>query len=284
MNNSESDNLFKPKQALDPTPQLYDDLVGDGMEKLAKATVAELMPIDAGSVILDLGCGTGAGTAAFVDAAGKDISVVGIDINDDVLDMYKKKVGEKGWPAKAVKGDANKLDGIADSSFTHAIATAMVFVLPHDAVPAIREIYRTVKPGHFAALSSWAYVPNMGAIRAASRETRPAGTPELRGGMDQWEDAEFLKSKIEEGGFTNVRVVQRDVNVTTTNSLDRFATMLWSFIGGTTSVGWLESDENNWDEAIEIIKTELSKTDGYKELDGGKLKLKFVANVAVATK
>lgn len=70
----------------------------------------------------------------------------------------------------------------------------------------------------------------------------------------------------------------------TTSELDRYANMLWSFIGGIAPVGWLKSDEETWDEAIEIIKRELRKADGYAELPGGKSQTKFIANIAIATK
>jgi len=172
---------------------------------------------------------------------------------------------------------------VADASISHAIGTALLFVLPEDGVPAVKEAYRTLKPGGAVAFNSWAYVPTMNPIRAASRQTRPEGTPEIRGGLDKWEDAAFLKSAIGKGGFIDISLVQRDVYVTTT-SLDRYATMLWSFIGGTTGVGWLESDEDKWDEAVDIVKAELRKTDGCEELEGGRLKLKFVAHIVVATK
>jgi len=93
MNNSDSNKTFKPKQALAPTPQLYDELVGDGIENLAEA----------GSVLLDLGCGTGAGTSAIVGVVPSDtasaISIKDIDINEAALGLYKKKAGEHGWPA-----------------------------------------------------------------------------------------------------------------------------------------------------------------------------------------
>ena len=289
MNDSKSNNTFRPKQVLAPTPQLYDELVGDGMGNLAKVTVAEIMPIDLDSVILDDGCGTGAGTAAVVEAVGQDIasrlSIKGVDINEGALDLYKQKAAQNNWPAEAITSDAGKLNTVASSTFTHVIGTALLFVLPEDGIPAIKEIYRTLKPGGVVALNSWAYVPNMDPIRTASRLTRPEGTPELRGGLDKWEDASFLRSVIEKGGFEEdkITLTKRDVYVTTT-SVDHYANMLWSFIGGTTAVGWLESDEYKWDQAIEIVKAELRKTDGYKELEGGRLQLKFVANVAIATK
>ncbi len=286
MNNPESNNTYKPKQALAPTPQLYDELSGDGMETLAEATVAEILPIPSGSIILDDGCGTGCGTAAIVakvrDASG--LTIKGVDINEDALALYKQKAAENNWPAEAIKEDAQALS-IPDSTFTHAIGTAFVFVLPDEGIPAIKEIYRTLKPGGVAALNTWAYVPNIAPIQAASRYTRPEGTPLPRAGMEFWQEPGHLQRIVEEGGFCkeNITVTKRDVYVITTG-IDRYATMLWSFIGGTTTAGWLESDEIKWDEAIEIVKKELSETDGYKELDGGRIQLKFVANIAVATK
>lgn len=116
MNNPESNKPFKPKQALSPTPQLYDALVADSMENLAKTTVAELAtkhPILPGSVLLDLGSGTGAGTSAIVSAVSKDvasnIAIKGIDNNEAVLAVYNQKVNDNGWPAEAVLADANNL-------------------------------------------------------------------------------------------------------------------------------------------------------------------------------
>ncbi|KAF2706020.1 hypothetical protein K504DRAFT_505738 [Pleomassaria siparia CBS 279.74] len=252
MNNPESGNPYRPKQALAPTPQLYDELVGDGMENLAKATVAEMLPMPSGSTILDDGCGTGAGTTAIV-------------------------AHQRERPGRALS--------MPDATFSHAIGTAFLFVLPEDGVSAVQNVYRTLKPGGVAALNSWAYVPNMRPIQVAAERTRPEGTPLPRGGLDKWEDPEFLQRVIREGGFAhgNITLTKRDVHVTTT-SVDRYATMLWSFIGGTSTAGWLESDEARWDEAIAIVKEELRKSDGYKELEGGRLQLKFVANVAIAKK
>jgi len=90
---------------------------------------------------------------------------------------------------------------------------------------------------------------------------------------------------VEKGGFEKDKITLARSNVmVTTTELTRFATMLWSFIGGTTEFGWLKSDEDNWDKAIEIIKDVLRKTDGFKPLDGGRAQLKFIANVAIATK
>jgi hypothetical protein len=138
---------------------------------------------------------------------------------------------------------------------------------------------------HSVIVNSWAYVPNMGALQAASRATRPPGTPDPRAHMEKWAAPEFLQDVIEKGGFEKEKIVLKKAEVyCTTAELTHFATMLWSFIGGTSEVGWIKSDEETWDKAIEVVKQELAKTDGFKALDGGRGQLKFVANIAIATK
>ncbi|KAF2649717.1 S-adenosyl-L-methionine-dependent methyltransferase [Lophiostoma macrostomum CBS 122681] len=288
MNNPENNNTFKPKQALAPTPQLYGELVGNGMENLAKVTAAEMLPIPAGAVIHDNGCGIGAGTAAIVDLLGDaaiTVTIHGTDINEQALDIYKKKADEHKWPTEATMVDSTALK-FPDGHFSHSIGTALLFVLPDDGTTALKETYRTLKDGGIAAVNSWAYVPNMEPIQVAAKLTRPEGTPLPRKGMEKWETPEFLQSVVEKGGFSrdSITCVKRDVICVTTAGIDRYANMLWSFIGGTGAAGWLESDEEKWDEAIEIVKSGLKKTEGYEELPDGKLQLKFVANVVLATK
>lgn len=288
MNQPANENPFSPKQALVPTPELYDELTADAMEQLARATVAEMTPIGPGSVVHDNGCGTGNGTAAVVEVLGpelaRQISIKGSDNNDAALDLYRKKAKEQGWPAEATNVDCDHLNW-SDDTFSHSLNTALVFALPNDAIDAIKETYRTLKPGGVAGFNCWGYVPNMGPIHAASRATRPEGTPVPRQGMDKWDDINFLKQVVEKGGFetAKMKVLQKDVYITTGDK-HRYLSMLWSFIGGTSSVGWLESDEERWDEALRMIGEELRKTDGYAEVEGNRLRLKFVANIVVATK
>ncbi|KAK8044773.1 hypothetical protein PG993_004797 [Apiospora rasikravindrae] len=288
MNAPEGQVHFIPKQAIAPTPQLYDELVSDSMENLARESLAVAGPIPDGAVINDNGCGTGAGTAAVVDAvAGKTglcISIKGNDINDDALAVYRQRAATLAWPAEGLHDDSNALH-FANGTFDLTIGNALLFVLPDDGVCAAKEVHRTLKPGGVAIFNSWKYVPNMPPLEAAAKATRPEGTPSPRAGLDKWSSADFLQSVVEKGGFKSDKITMHQAPVSvTTSEVNRYANMLWSFIGGTTPVGWLKSDEENWDKAIDVIKEELKKTEGYKELDGGRLQLQFVANIAVAKK
>lgn len=287
MNAPEGKVKFVPEQALAPTPQLYDELVSDSMENLAKASLTLITQIDSGATINDNGCGTGAATAAVVASlkgSPASVAVKGNDINEDALKIYRQRAKEGGWDAEGVNMDSNHLS-FAAGTFDLTIGNALLFVLPNDGIDAVKEAYRTLKPGGQAIFNSWAHVPNMPPLEVAAKETRPEGSPLPRAGLEKWTRADFLHQVMREGGFEQeqITVHQREV-YTTVAEIDRYANMLWSFIGGTTPIGWLESDEKNWDKAIEVIIRELKRTDGYREVEGGRSELKFIANIAVATK
>jgi SAM-dependent methyltransferase len=286
MNAPESDRTFSPKQALVPTPALYGEIVGDGMEQLASVSLSCIDPFGTTEAIVhDVGCGLGAGTSAIVASSkGESVVIKGSDINDDVVDAYRQNIAKNKWPAEAFKMDASALD-FPDETFTHSIGSAIVFVLPNDGIDAMKEMYRTSKPGGIAIVNSWAYTPTLPAIHAACKKTRPAGTPLPRQGLEKWEDAELLRDVLIKGGFSADKVTlhHKDVHVTI-GDLKRFSTMIWSFIAGTTTAGWLESDEEKWDEAVDAVAEALTLTKGFEKLEDGKNKIMFKANVAVATK
>lgn len=286
MNGPEAVIKFVPKQVIASTPQLYDELVGECFNSLAKVSLT-FTPIADGAVIHDIGCGTGVGTAAVVEAiSGKslNVSIKGTDINEGALKVYREKAAKDNWPAEATNENANALS-FKDDIFSLTLANAFIFVLPNDGLDMVKEVYRTLKPGGKAIFNTWKYVPNFLPIQAASKATRPEGSPLPRAGSEKWSNPEYFQSVIEQGGFEKDKIVVENSPVFIhTAEMDLYANQLWSFIGGTTSVGWLRSDEENWDKAIEVVKQEVRKSEGYEELPGGRNRLRFVANIVIATK
>lgn len=76
----------------------YDILSGERWVYRAgrRAGIALLAP-DAGSVVIDLGCGTGLNFPALVDAVGPTGLVIGIDRSPDMLAMAQRRVDREGW-------------------------------------------------------------------------------------------------------------------------------------------------------------------------------------------
>jgi len=287
MNASKSSNDFVPKQAFTPTPQLYDELVGNSMEKLAEASLSGTT-INHGFTIHDNGCGTGAGSAAVIAGFGHNlnngVTIKGTDISEDALAAYRARAKKNGWAAEGINTDSQHLPFV-DDTIDLSIWNALVFIIPQNATLALRETYRTLKPGGTVIVNSWAYLPNMNPLQLAAKMTRPPGTPLPRQELQRWTAADLLEEVLVKGGFQKDKISMREAEVfCDTPELTHFATMLWSFIGGTNEAGWLESDEERWDEAIEIIVTELRKTKGFEELADGKARLRFVANIATAVK
>jgi SAM-dependent methyltransferase len=257
------------------------------MESLARVSLDQLPGLPSGAVVHDNGCGTGAATTAIMDLAGRsstEIAVVGTDLDDDALAIYCNTVATQGWPATARRMDSHHLS-FADDTFTHSIGNALLFVLPGDGVDAVREAHRCLQPGGVLVVNSWHYVPNLAPLQTAARKTRPQGTTVPREGLDKWSDPDFLHCIDVRGGFDKDQVALSQADVYfTTPEMTLYATMLWSFIGGTAEAGWLTSDVQNWDDAVRIVVDELRKTPGFRDLGEGRATLKFVANVAMATK
>lgn len=278
MNGPESKNTFMPKQALIPTADLFKELTADAMENMSRSSLAQIS-IPPGAVVHDNGCGVGAGSNAFFEKQ-PEITIKATDIDDRALEICRQRTSA--WPAEVSHMDSNKLT-FPDGTFSHSLANALIFVLPNDGVDGVKEMYRTLQPGGIALINSIAYGPNIIPIQQTAARTRPEGTPLPRQGSEKWHSSDFLKSVVEQGGFTDVKMAQTSYHSTTKTDLTRFSTMLWSFVGGTGAAGWLESDEERWDEAIGVLSEELQKAKGFKVTEDG-LQLEFLLNIAIATK
>ncbi|KAI0140424.1 S-adenosyl-L-methionine-dependent methyltransferase [Xylariaceae sp. FL1272] len=297
-NAPEGPKASPPKQAIAPTPDLYEELVADCFVNLAKASLTFAPPLTDGSLIHDNGCGTGAASEAVIATVGESVkvSIKATDVDARARGILKKKAEAHSWNIVIEEGDALELEGIPNDEFDLSIANGVLFTLPlvkveegHEgevyakAVKVVNEIHRTLKPGGTAIINTWKYVPNLEPVQTASRETRPAGTRVPRDGFDVWSDPEFLERIIRKGGFDKIEVHECPVS-TTVLEMKRYVAMLWSFIGGAGADSWLASDEENWDLALDVVDRQLRKTPGFRELPDGRIQLEFVANVAIATK
>ncbi|KAI1342027.1 S-adenosyl-L-methionine-dependent methyltransferase [Xylariaceae sp. FL0016] len=220
---SESAVKFVPKQAIPLALELYEEFIGDSMEKLVTASLDFILPIHDGIGILDAGCGTGAASAAVAavirnqslnnlitttgiidDNAIRNHSpshfIVAIDKDDVALNAYRRRAAREGWQAHAINMDVNALK-YDDGTFHLALGNILLSDLPNDGIDAVQEVHRTLVRGGTAIFNSWKYTPFREAIHTAAKETRPEGIPLPCADLGKWSNADFLRSIVEKGGF-----------------------------------------------------------------------------------
>jgi ubiquinone/menaquinone biosynthesis C-methylase UbiE len=109
------------------------------------ATGLDLLRLQDGAAVLDLGCGHGAAFPALAARVGASGRIVGIDVSRTLLAEAEKRFGESGLPVQCNLGDAHALPFPA-GTFDAARADR-VFLFLRDPAVALAELIRVTKPG-----------------------------------------------------------------------------------------------------------------------------------------
>lgn len=126
-----------------------------------KRRTYELMNIRPGAKVLDAGCGPGVDTIPLAQRVGASGSVVGIDVDTDMLAQADARASAEGLSGRVIHrwADATQLpDG--DGTYDACRAERLFQVLPKSVSPeaVLREIVRVTRPGGriVAADADWA--------------------------------------------------------------------------------------------------------------------------------
>ena len=109
------------------------------------ATGLDLLRLEAGASVFDLGCGHGAAFPALASRVGPAGRVVGLDVSRTLLAAAEKRFGQSGLPVRFHLGDAHALP-FAGGTFEAARADRVLLFLRDPAV-ALAELVRVTKPG-----------------------------------------------------------------------------------------------------------------------------------------
>ncbi|WP_214323828.1 class I SAM-dependent methyltransferase [Nonomuraea sediminis] len=137
----------------------YEDYIGRWSRSVAAAFVSWLA-VPAGRRWLDVGCGTGALTAAVLDAA-EPAEVVGVDPSDGFL-AHARRLGADPR-VRFETAEAGALP-FQDGRFD-AVVSGLVLNFVPDARAAVAELARVAAPGGTVAAFVWDYAGRMGIIR-----------------------------------------------------------------------------------------------------------------------
>ena len=151
-------------------------------ERYGTRTV-ERLALSSGSMVLDVGCGSGASAipaAAIVGPAGR---VIGIDLAERLLDLGRAKAQQQGLRNLEFRSGDMEALGYQDGMFDAVVSVFSIFFVP-DMGKQVAELWRMVRPGGQLAITTWG--PRMfepgsetwwSAVKAHAPELHSAFTP-----------------------------------------------------------------------------------------------------------
>jgi demethylmenaquinone methyltransferase/2-methoxy-6-polyprenyl-1,4-benzoquinol methylase len=109
-----------------------------------REAIVEALPVCAGQVVLDVGCGTGLCCGLLVEKVGPQGSVVGIEESPEMAAVARERVAREGWRNVTV------VQAGAEDAPIEVSADAALFCAVHDILQspdALRNVVNQLRPG-----------------------------------------------------------------------------------------------------------------------------------------
>jgi hypothetical protein len=103
------------------------------------------------------------------------------------------------------------------------------------------------------------------------------------GGASRWTDGNLLRQSMEAGGFKGKYTMRKAKSINDVDDLKAWIYSMWSLLGRMEH-GWIPSDEENWDRAIQIFGNTLIAQKDVEVLRNGKARMTSWCWVAVGYK
>jgi len=195
------------------------------------------------------------------------------DFSEEMILSLQDQISEQGLQdcLHAAVMDSQEL-GFEDEKFTHSIMNFAIFIL-NDPDMAAHEIWRTLKPGGTAVVTTWKENGFVDWIHRTQKSVRP-DLPLFAVYDEEWQTAEKLQGTLERAGFDadKIRIEAIEDHSWPTNAVMK---LMLSEFTSTAKKGWSDEDKDRWETAVRDCMTESEKATGTT---------KMVAWIALATK
>jgi SAM-dependent methyltransferase len=187
--------------------EVYEELYLPAIFEEWTPRMAEAARIAPGDRVLDVACGTGVLARALVARVGPGGSVVGLDINEGMLAVARRKGREVEWR----RGPAESLP-FPDGAFD-AVVSQFGLMFFEDRPSAIAEMWRVLRPGGRLAVAVWDTLertPGYAAfVRLLDRLFGPGTADALRSPFTLG-DTTRLRGLFREGGAMDVEIATHE--------------------------------------------------------------------------
>jgi SAM-dependent methyltransferase len=171
-------------------------------EGLLRPLIIQMLQLQPGMAVLDVGCGTGS-LAIQIKHANPLVEVVGVDPDPDVLRIARTKAQRSGTPLDFTQGNAERLPFETRSFDVVVSSLAFHHLTPGAKEKALGEAFRVLKPGGRLTIADFG-PPRTRIGLAATLPIR------LLDGRTTWDNFfGRLPSMIRAAGFSDVSEVGR---------------------------------------------------------------------------
>jgi SAM-dependent methyltransferase len=187
--------------------QVYEDFFIPALFQEWAPRVAAAARIGTGQHVIDVACGTGVLARHVAGRAGGSGSVVGLDINDGMLAVARRKAPNIAWrqgPAEALPFDDDSFD---------AVVSQFGLMFFQDRRAAIQEMSRVLRPGGRLAVAVWDALENTpGYAAMVSLLQRLFGEGAADGLRAPYNlgDVHALRALFSDAGIPNATVTTQD--------------------------------------------------------------------------
>ncbi|KUI68606.1 hypothetical protein VM1G_04703 [Cytospora mali] len=236
-------------------------------------------PIGPDSVVHDTAAGPGIGAAALVASLPKDQLPKEVLVSDNVAMMVsaaRESLDASPLPHVDCKElDSQDLSSVPDEYFTHSIDNFSIFTFVRP-VDAVRETYRTLRPGGIAVVTCWRRFASMLIVHAAQKKIRP-DLPLMPTPSPEFYQEGALQEVVEESGFSkaNITIADKVLLVDDDKNVAGLTTLMSGPMMAKAREGYTEEEEARWAESVgQSVKEEVEQFGG----------IRFEAYILLATK